>query len=91
MNLPREMCTVEFFGLARARAGRAEIHVEAATPRELLGAIERACPRLAPLVQENRLHPSLLLSLDGTRFLIDLEEHLPSGSRILLLSADAGG
>jgi len=91
MNLPRTKCTVEFYGLARARAGCTEISVEAATPRELLGAVEKVCPRLAPLMEGNRLHPSLLLSLDGTRFLTDLEEHLPSGSRILLLSADAGG
>ena len=32
-----------------------------------------------------------LLSLDGERFLTDLDEALPMEARLLLLSADAGG
>jgi sacsin len=35
--------------------------------------------------------PHYLLSLDGERFITDLGETLPNGTRLLLLSADAGG
>jgi molybdopterin converting factor small subunit len=40
---------VEFFGMVRHRAGRAELSVRAATVRELLDAVSASCPRLADL------------------------------------------
>jgi molybdopterin converting factor small subunit len=84
--------TVEFFGVPRQRAGRAELAVEAANVAELLAAVERACPGLKGLVRpDGRLAPHYLLSLDGQRFVTDGSERLPAGSRLLLLSADAGG
>jgi hypothetical protein len=84
--------TVEFFGLPRARAGRAELTVEAATADKVLTAITEACPALADLHRpDGRLAPHYLLSLDGERFITDLGETLPNGTRLLLLSADAGG
>ena len=84
--------TVEFFGLPRARAGRAEMTVAAATAGEALTAILAACPALADLCRsDGRLAPHYLLSLDGERFVINLAETLPPGARLLLLSADAGG
>ena len=57
----------------------------------VLAAIEHRYPRLAPLLDNNRIAPHYLLSLDGQRFLTSLTEPLPAGSRLLLLSADAGG
>jgi molybdopterin converting factor small subunit len=84
--------TVEFFGVPRWRAGRAELHVAAGTVRDLLAAIENSCPGLAGLLQpEGRLAPHYLLSLDGQRFVSDLAQNLHPGDRVLLLSADAGG
>jgi hypothetical protein len=84
--------TVEFFGLPRARAGRAELTVAAATAGEALTAIAAVCPTLADLHRpDGRLAPQYLLSLDGERFVTDLAESLPPGTRLLLLSADAGG
>ena len=77
--------TVEFFGLARARAGQAEATVDAATLGE---ALAQACPWL---VQEGRLAAGWLASLDGERFLGHLGEALPDGARVLVLQADAGG
>jgi molybdopterin converting factor small subunit len=83
---------VEFFGMARARAGRAELSVPAATPRAALMELRSACPGLGDLWRkEGGLAPHYLLSLDGERFLTDLDEPLPPGTVLLLLSADAGG
>jgi hypothetical protein len=83
--------TVEFFGVPRRRAGRAELAVPAGTVAELLAAVERACPALAGLAQGGRVSPHYLLSLDGQRFLTDLGQAVHPGERVLLLSADAGG
>jgi hypothetical protein len=84
--------TVEFYGIPRQRAGRAELAVEAGMVAELLAAVERACPGLRGLVGEGgRLAPHYLLSLDGGAFLTDPRQTLAPGARVLLLSADAGG
>ncbi len=83
---------VEFFGVPRLRAGRAELAVPAATVAETLAAVERACPALQGLVQANgRLAPHYLLSVNGDRFLTDVSQVLQPGDKLLLLSADAGG
>jgi molybdopterin converting factor small subunit len=84
--------TVEFFGIPRVRAGRAEITVAAATAREALAAVAQACPALKEICRsDGGLAPQYLLSLDGVRFVTDLAESLQPGERLLLLSADAGG
>ncbi|MFN4257813.1 MAG: MoaD/ThiS family protein [Gemmataceae bacterium] len=78
--------------MARQRAGRAELAAEAHAIRDLLWAVERACPGLEGLIREDgRLSPHYLLSLDGQRFVDSLDEPLRPGQRVLLLSADAGG
>jgi molybdopterin converting factor small subunit len=83
---------VEFFGVPRQRAGRAELAVPAATIAETLTAVGRSCPALADLIQaKERLAPHYALSLNGQRFLRDLDHLLVPGDRLLLLSADAGG
>lgn len=84
--------TVEFYGVPRLRAGRAELAVTAGPVAAVLAAVERACPGLAGLVLPGgRLDPHYLLSLDGRRFVTDWQEPLRAGERVLLLSADAGG
>jgi hypothetical protein len=84
--------TVEFFGVPRLRAGRAEVQVPAGSVAEMLAVVERMCPRLAGLVQgDGRLAPHYLLSLDGQQFVADLRLSVKPGTRLLLLSADAGG
>jgi len=83
---------VEFYGMARARAGRAELSLPAESARAALRAVTRACPVLGDLwAADGKLSRHYLLSLDGERFLTDLDEPLPPGARLLLLSADAGG
>jgi len=84
--------TVEFFGVPRQRAGRAELVVPAGTILEALAAVGESCPGLTDLVQAGRrLAPHYALSLNGQRFLRDLDLRLAAGDRLLLLSADAGG
>jgi hypothetical protein len=84
--------TVEFFGIPRHRAGRSTLSVAAAPLAQVLEAIEHACPALAGLRGPGgQLAKHYLLSLDGQRFLRDPTEEVPPGTRLLLLSADAGG
>ena len=84
--------TVELYGIARLRAGRAEVTVQARTVADMLAAVEQTCPALAGLVQSNgRLAPHYLLSLDGRVFESELHRQLKDGERLLILGADAGG
>lgn len=84
--------TVEFYGMPRQRAGRAELTVVASTVAELLEAVERACPGLVGLRRpDGRLAAHYLLSVEGRQFVTDLRQELRPGDRVLLLSADAGG
>jgi hypothetical protein len=84
--------TVEFYGIPRLRAVRAQLAVGGGTLREALAVVERTCPGLAGLVgPDGRLDPHYLLSIEGQRFTADLGEPVQSGERLLLLSADAGG
>jgi hypothetical protein len=83
---------VEFFGVPRLRAERATLAVAPGTAAEVLAVVERACPGLAGLLRpDGRLAPHYLLSLDGRQFVTDLSLPLSPGTRVLLLSADAGG
>jgi hypothetical protein len=83
---------VEFYGIPRERAGRAELLVTAGSLAEVLMGVQRQCPRLHDLRQEDgAISPHYRVSLDGQRFLTDALEILPAGSHVLILSADAGG
>ena len=87
-----ESVIVEFFGVPRLRAGRAELAVPAGTAAEVLAAVERTCPGLAGLRRpDGRVAPHYLLSLDGREFVTDPAHPLAPGTRLLLLSADLGG
>jgi hypothetical protein len=78
--------------MPRQRAGRAELEAPAGTVADLLAEVRRRCPGLANLVQtDGRLATHYLLSIDGQRFVTDLQEPLRPGDRLLVLSADAGG
>jgi molybdopterin converting factor small subunit len=86
------LITIEFFGIPRQRAGRAELTVDADTATAALAQVAAACPDLGELVtSDGRLARQYLLSVDGERFVADLADPLPAGTRLLLLSADAGG
>jgi hypothetical protein len=92
---PADTITVEFYGMPRLLAGRQELAVPTLSPTSLsvvLAVVERTCPGLKGLVQKGgRLAPQYLLSRDGQEFVTDLSRELTPGTRLLLLSADAGG
>ena len=81
---------VEFYGLARLRAGVAELTAEAGTVGEALGAAQAACPGLRVL-RDSRVSPEFLVSVGGRRFTADPDEPLADGDAVLVLGADAGG
>ena len=56
------LIVVEFYGLARQRAGRAELQLEAATIGMVLAAADAACPGLRAL-GDNGLSPEYRLSV----------------------------
>ena len=82
---------VEFLGVPRERAGIAELDVQADTLGRLLGTLAAQMPALAELITVDRLHPSLVASLNGDRFISDPGTPLGNDDRVLILSADAGG
>jgi molybdopterin converting factor small subunit len=84
--------TVEFFGIPRQRAGRAELAVPAGTVAEALAAVVCDCPGLHGLLNDSRgLSAEYLLSINGERFVSNLGQRLRPGDQLWLLSADAGG
>lgn len=91
MNAVTEVI-VELYGIPRHRAGQAEVRLPATTVAELLRGLEQHCPALRGLQDpDGRLSPHYLLSRQGEEFLLDPEQPLKPGERILLLSADVGG
>jgi molybdopterin converting factor small subunit len=91
MKVPH-IVTVEFYGVPRQRAGRAELPVAAGTVAEVLHAVERECPEMKGLMTAaGCLSAQYLVSVDGEEFVTDFQRTLASGSRVLVLSADAGG
>ncbi|HJZ93034.1 MAG TPA: MoaD/ThiS family protein [Gemmataceae bacterium] len=84
--------TVELFGLARHRAGRAAVEVRGRTIADVLRAVVDECPRLVELVAaDGSVSGQFLVSVDGERFVRDTTEVIRRGSRLLILGADAGG
>jgi hypothetical protein len=84
--------TVEFFGMARHRAGRSELCAAGHTIGDLLESVIAQCPRLAGLVFDTgQLSRHYLISLDGERFVDDPAAPVPPGCRVLILGADPGG
>ena len=62
------------------------------TVGELLQAVGRVCPALGDLLRpDGSVSRQYLVSIDGERFVTDTTGLLPSGSRLLILGADAGG
>jgi molybdopterin converting factor small subunit len=81
---------VEFYGLARLRAGRKELDVGAATLGEALAAADAGCPKLRAL-SEGRVSATYLVSVNGEQFTTDTRLALQGGDAVLIFGADAGG
>jgi hypothetical protein len=59
---------------------------------EVLTVIQEQYPRLRGLLgDEGRVAAEYLLSINGERFVTEVEERLSPGEHLLILSADAGG
>ena len=84
------MVRVEFYGLARLRAGRAELAVEASTIGEALAAADAACPELRSR-SDTGVSPQYRVSVGGRHFTENPDEPLAGGEALVVLGADAGG
>ena len=62
---------VEFFGIPRERAGRAEFEVQADTLGQLLATLAAQIPSLEKLIGVDRLHPACVANLNGELFVSD--------------------
>ena len=87
---------VEFFGLARQRAGISQLDLELPagnTPlADVLRAIAREAPQLAgEWIVNGKLHSALAANLGGQQFVSDPATLVRDGQSLLILSADAGG
>jgi molybdopterin converting factor small subunit len=83
---------VEFFGIARERAGVAAIDVDACTLGDALRAAAAQLPGFGQACLENcRLQPGYLANVNGLAFTADPKMPLQDGDAVLILSADAGG
>jgi len=82
---------IEFLGIPRERAGLTEIEVDADNLGQALARVATRLPRLAALIDGDRLHPSIAANLNGDEFVCDPATPLAAGARLLLLSADVGG
>jgi sulfur-carrier protein len=87
---------VEFYGLARQRAGISHVELEwkAADARlaEVLGALARSLPDFGrEWIVAGKLHPTLAANLDAVHFVSDPATPIRDGQCLLILSADAGG
>jgi sulfur-carrier protein len=87
---------VEFFGIARQRAGVGEVRLDlrSADARlgDVLGDLAGRLPEFGrELLVGGRLHESLAANLDGSRFVSDPATPIRDGQSLLILSADAGG
>jgi molybdopterin converting factor small subunit len=85
-----EMVRVEFYGLARLRAGRAELLVDATTIDSALESADAACPELRSRT-DSGLSPEYRVSVGGRYFTDNPAEPLADGESLLVLGADAGG
>jgi molybdopterin synthase sulfur carrier subunit len=83
---------IELFGIARARAGREALEVEATSLGDAIRALAGVCPGVVPeVVADGRLTDGYLASLNGERFVRDPALPLAKGDTILILGAQAGG
>jgi molybdopterin converting factor small subunit len=87
---------VEFFGIARQRAGTSQLALDLSGEEITFGAVlERLAGALPNFAGEclagDRLQPSLAANLDGRQFISDPAATIRDGQCLLILSADAGG
>ena len=83
---------MEFFGVARSRAGVASVTLDADCLQEVLVQLQDQLPFLAELCIDNgALASGWLLNINGAAFTRDLNTLVNEGDSVLLMPADAGG
>jgi molybdopterin converting factor small subunit len=86
---------VEFFGVARQRAGTATVVMPfegTATVGIFLARLAVKFPQWATeCLDGDHLRPSYIINVDGNRFVRDLQEPLSDETSLLIMPADAGG
>ena len=83
---------IELFGIARARAERDVIEVTATNLRDAVRGLAQACPGLVPeVIDDESLTSRFLASLNGERFITDLDTELREEDTLLILGAQMGG
>ncbi len=88
--------TVEFFGIARERAGRPDVEVCVGVDSTRLGdVLLEVAERLPALVGEclsgERPQAGFLVNINARQFLTDPDTPVHAGDHVLLMTADAGG
>lgn len=84
--------TVEFFGIARARAGVQSARFTADTLGELLRQLGDTYPGLCgSCIQGAEFAPGYTANINGDQFTRDPCRQLQTGDSVLILSLDAGG
>ncbi len=90
--------TVEFFGIPRLRAGRADsvLHLDgnrhSAPLSEILTALAEEFPALGrDCIDGGRLRQGYIANINGSRFVSDPAAKIADGESLLILSADVGG
>ena len=83
---------VEFFGLARTRAGVAQADLEADNLHDVAAQVQSRFPELSKTCFENgRLRTGWVFNINGHSFVRDLDYSLAENDSVLLMSADVGG
>ena len=86
------MVQVEFFGIARRRAGVESVTLDAASLREVCRQLVVQLPARSEIcTDDGRLKAGFLASVNGRTFVSEPETPLRDGDAVVLLSADAGG
>ncbi len=84
--------TVEFFGIARQRAGVAQVEVDAANMGEAFDRLSPQFPEWADAcLADGQLKPLFLANLNSRTFVTDRSQRLQDGDHLLILAADVGG
>ena len=83
---------VELYGIARVRAGVAQITVAGRCLGDVLADLANRFPALAEACIAGRnLRPGFMANLNGRCFVTAEDTVLTEGDRVLLLHLDAGG
>jgi molybdopterin converting factor small subunit len=88
---------IEFFGIARQRAGLKRLELDSDKPQATLHDVLRLLGQAAPqlrdsgLLANGELHPTLSANVGGERFVRDPATIIRDGQSLLIMSADAGG